>query len=107
MNASLTGVYEQVLVAATDGTLAADVRPLVRLSISVQVEDQGKRERGTSGGGARTGYAFSSLMKMAMCALMPGHAKRYAWHWSIFPQWLRLRALYRWCWGGLARRAAA
>ncbi|SUB14808.1 protease TldD [Pantoea agglomerans] len=32
VNASLTGVYEQVLVAATDGTLAADVRPLVRLS---------------------------------------------------------------------------
>lgn len=58
VNASLTGVYEQVLVAATDGTLAADVRPLVRLSISVQVEDQGKRERGASGGGARTGYEF-------------------------------------------------
>jgi microcin-processing peptidase 2. Unknown type peptidase. MEROPS family U62 len=58
VNASLTGVYEQVLVAATDGTLAADIRPLVRLSISVQVEDQGKRERGSSGGGARTGYEF-------------------------------------------------
>ncbi|MDI6936306.1 metalloprotease TldD, partial [Serratia sp. Se-PFBMAAmG] len=58
VNASLSGVYEQVLVAATDGTLAADIRPLVRLSISVQVEDQGKRERGSSGGGARTGYEF-------------------------------------------------
>ncbi len=43
VNASLTGVYEQVLVAATDGTLAADVRPLVRLSISVLVEQDGKR----------------------------------------------------------------
>ncbi|KAA8999222.1 metalloprotease TldD [Affinibrenneria salicis] len=58
VSASLTGVYELVLVAATDGTLAADVRPLVRLSVSVLVEDQGKRERGGGGGGARCGYEF-------------------------------------------------
>jgi TldD protein len=56
VSASLTGVYELILVAATDGTLAADVRPLVRLSVSVQVEDDGKRERGSSGGGGRFGY---------------------------------------------------
>lgn len=58
VTASLSGVYEQVLVAATDGTLAADVRPLVRLYISVQVEQNGKRECGTSGGGGRFGYDF-------------------------------------------------
>ncbi|WP_413736827.1 metalloprotease TldD [Sodalis sp. RH21] len=58
VTASLSGVYEQILVAATDGTLAADVRPLVRLSISVQVEQDGKRERGSSGGGGRFGYDF-------------------------------------------------
>ncbi|MCR1567711.1 metalloprotease TldD [Mixta sp.] len=58
VSASLTGVYELVLVAATDGTLAADVRPLVRLSVSVLVEEDGKRERGSSGGGGRTGYDF-------------------------------------------------
>ncbi|MFD1804491.1 metalloprotease TldD [Mixta tenebrionis] len=58
VSASLSGVYELVLVAATDGTLAADVRPLVRLSVSVQVEEDGKRERGSSGGGGRTGYDF-------------------------------------------------
>ncbi|CAJ0998589.1 metalloprotease TldD [Sodalis praecaptivus] len=58
VTASLSGVYEQILVAATDGTLAADVRPLVRLSISVQVEQDGKRERGASGGGGRFGYDF-------------------------------------------------
>lgn len=52
---SLSGVYEQILVAATDGTLAADVRPLVRLSIIVQ---DGKRERGAIGGGGRFGYDF-------------------------------------------------
>ncbi len=56
VSASLTGVYELILVAATDGTLAADVRPLVRLSVSVLVEDDGKRERGASGGGGRFGY---------------------------------------------------
>jgi TldD protein len=47
-----------VLVAATDGTLAADVRPLVRLSVSVLVEQDGRRERGSSGGGARCGYDY-------------------------------------------------
>ncbi|NHB93006.1 metalloprotease TldD [Photorhabdus cinerea] len=58
VNASLTGVYERVLVAATDGTLAADIRPLVRLSVSVLVEDNGKREHGTGGGGGRYGYEY-------------------------------------------------
>ncbi|MFB6421760.1 MAG: metalloprotease TldD [Candidatus Malihini olakiniferum] len=55
---SLTGIYEQILVAATDGTLAADVRPLVRLSIRVLVEQDGKREHGARGGGARMGYNY-------------------------------------------------
>lgn len=58
VNASLSGVYEMVLIAATDGTLAADVRPLVRLSVSVLVEENGKRERGSSGGGGRGGYDY-------------------------------------------------
>ncbi len=55
---SLSGVYEKVLVAATDGTYATDIRPLVRLNCSVLVEDNGKRERGSSGGGARTDYSY-------------------------------------------------
>lgn len=58
VTASITGVYEQILVAATDGTLAADVRPLVRFSVSVLVEEDGKRERGASGGGGRCGYDY-------------------------------------------------
>ncbi|WP_413507348.1 metalloprotease TldD [Serratia proteamaculans] len=58
VSASITGVYEQILVAATDGTLAADVRPLVRLSVSVLVEQDDKRERGSSGGGGRFGYDY-------------------------------------------------
>ena len=44
--ASLSGVYEKILVAASDGTYATDIRPLVRLNCSVLVEDNGKRERG-------------------------------------------------------------
>lgn len=55
---SLSGVYEKVLVAATDGTYATDIRPLVRLNCSVLVEENGKRERGSSGGGARTDYSY-------------------------------------------------
>jgi len=55
---SLSGVYEKVLVAATDGTFASDIRPLVRLNCSVLVEDNGKRERASAGGGARTDYSY-------------------------------------------------
>lgn len=55
---SLSGVYEKILIAASDGTYATDIRPLVRLNCSVLVEDNGKRERGTGGGGARTDYSY-------------------------------------------------
>lgn len=53
VNASLSALYEEVLIAATDGTLAADRRPLARLSVSVLVEQHGKRERGSAGAGGR------------------------------------------------------
>ncbi|WP_394203778.1 metalloprotease TldD [Shewanella waksmanii] len=53
---SLTGVHEEILVVASDGTLAADVRPLVRFNCSVVLEQDGKRERGAAGGGGRHGY---------------------------------------------------
>lgn len=55
---SLAGSHQVVLVAASDGTLAADVRPLVRLSVSVVVEENGRREQGSSGGGARLDYRY-------------------------------------------------
>ena len=54
--ASLGGEYEVVLIARADG-LAADVRPLVRLSVQVIAEHEGRRESGTSGGGGRTDYS--------------------------------------------------
>lgn len=53
---SLSGVHEEILVAASDGTLAADIRPLVRFNCSVILEENDKRERGASGGGGRHGY---------------------------------------------------
>ena len=55
--ASLGGEYEVVLIARADGALAADVRPLVRVSVQVIAESNGRRESGSSGGGGRTDYA--------------------------------------------------
>ena len=54
----LAGEYEVVLVARSDGMLAADVRPLVRVSVQVIVEQDGRREQGSSGGGGRFDYAY-------------------------------------------------
>ena len=51
--ASLAGEYDVVMVMRSDGVMAADVRPLVRLSVSVIVEQAGRREQGSSGGGGR------------------------------------------------------
>lgn len=55
---SLAGVWEHILVAASDGSLGADVRPLVRFNVSVIVEQNGRRERGGHGGGGRTDYRY-------------------------------------------------
>lgn len=59
VSASLTGVHEVVLVRASDGTLAADIRPLVRFNVSVIAARDGRRERGSAGGGGR--FAMSRL----------------------------------------------
>ena len=56
--AGLAGEYDVVLVARADGTLAADVRPLVRLSVTVIAEQNGRREVGSGGGGGRFGLAY-------------------------------------------------
>lgn len=55
---SLVGVHDVVLVADVDGALYGDVRPLVRMNVSVIVEQKGRRERGSAGGGGRTGYGY-------------------------------------------------
>ena len=56
--AGLASEYDVVLIARADGTLAADVRPLVRLSVSVIAEQNGRRETGSAGGGGRFGFAY-------------------------------------------------
>ena len=56
--ASLAGEYEAILVARSDGLIAADVRPLVRLSLKVIVEHDGRREQGMGGGGGRVDYGY-------------------------------------------------
>ena len=56
--ASLAGEYEVVLVARSDGLVAADVRPLVRISVQVIAEENGNREQGVAGGGGRFDYAY-------------------------------------------------
>ncbi|WP_100657733.1 metalloprotease TldD [Alteromonas flava] len=57
---SLTGVYEEVLVVASDGTYSTDQRPLIRLNCSVLLEQDGRRERGAAGMGGRYSYALLS-----------------------------------------------
>jgi len=56
--ASLAGEYEAIVVVRSDGLIAADVRPLVRLSLNVIVEDNGRREQGMAGGGGRLDYGY-------------------------------------------------
>jgi TldD protein len=56
--AGLAGEYDVVLVVRSDGVLAADIRPLVRLSVTVIVEQDGRREMGSSGGGGRFSYDY-------------------------------------------------
>jgi TldD protein len=55
--ASIAGEQETVLIVRSDGEIVADVRPLVRVSITVIVEENGRREQGHAGGGGRFGYA--------------------------------------------------
>jgi TldD protein len=56
--ASLTGEFDVVLVARGNGKLVADIRPLVRVSISVIVEQNGRRESSNAGGGGRHDYSL-------------------------------------------------
>ena len=68
--ASLSGAQETVLLDRSDGEIVADVRPLVRVSITVIVEENGRREQGHAGGGGRFGYAYFDD------AMLAGYAKQ-------------------------------
>jgi len=63
--AGLASEWDVVMVARADGTLAADVRPLVRLSVSVIAEQNGRRESGSGGGGGRFGLAYFDEARIA------------------------------------------
>ncbi|MFT5395853.1 MAG: TldD protein [Gammaproteobacteria bacterium] len=62
----LTGSQSTILVANSDGMLSGDVRPLIRLNINVIVEEDGRIEKGGSGGGGRFGYEYFLNEGMAM-----------------------------------------
>ncbi|HEU4617640.1 MAG TPA: metalloprotease TldD [Gammaproteobacteria bacterium] len=62
---SLSGVYEMVLIRSSDGVLAADVRPLVRLNVSVIIEQNGRREQGYAGGGGRGDFSLVAANDVA------------------------------------------
>jgi len=55
---SLVGVHEHILIANQEGALIADIRPLVRMNVTVIIEDKGRREQGSMGGGSRTDYHY-------------------------------------------------
>lgn len=59
VNVRISASHDLMMVMATDGTYATDTRPLVRLDVSVIVEQAGRRERGNAGGGGRR--ALSTL----------------------------------------------
>ncbi|MFZ4479413.1 MAG: metalloprotease TldD [Rhodoferax sp.] len=72
--AGLASEYDVVLVARADGTLAADVRPLVRLSVTVIAEQKGRREIGSAGGGGRFGLAYFDLARITQYVDQAVHA---------------------------------
>jgi TldD protein len=75
---SLSGVHEKILVAASDGTYGTDIRPLVRLNCSVLVEENGKRERASAGGGARTDYSYFFELERNACGQEKARYLTYA-----------------------------
>ena len=56
VSASLLGEWQAVLIVRGDGRRAADIRPLVRLNVSVVVEQDGRMEAGYDGAGGRAAY---------------------------------------------------
>lgn len=74
--ASLNARFEAVLVARLDGTMAADVRPLVRLNVSAIAEQGGRREQGSAGGGGR--YDYQTFLQGDMAEGFAREAARQA-----------------------------
>jgi len=65
VNASLSGAYTEVLIASSDGVYEIDCRPMVRVSVSVIVEHDGRVEQASSGGGGRYDYSYFAENSLA------------------------------------------
>ena len=74
--AHIAGSWETILVARSDGHLAADVRPLARISVTVILEENGRREQGSAGGGGRFDYGYFSDEVLADYAEKAVHQAR-------------------------------
>ena len=74
--ASIAGEYEVIMVARSDGVMAADVRPLVRISVQVHAEQNGRREQGSSGGGGRFDYSYftDEVLRLRAKSRAPSHS---------------------------------
>ena len=102
--ASLSASHDTVLVMASDGTLAGDVRPLVRLNVSVIIEQDGRREQGYAGGGGR--FAYTEFLASGRWKHLVARGRAYRAgqpRGGAGPGWHDDRRARR----GLARRAAA
>ena len=73
---NLAAAHDTILVAGVDGVLAGDVRPLVRLSVTVIAEQAGRREQGSDGGGGR--FAYTELVAQDAWRRMADEAVRQA-----------------------------
>ncbi len=104
VSVNMAGVWERILVAAADGSLAADVRPLVRFNVSVIVEQNGRRERGGHGGGGRTDYRYflTDDRAMGLCPRSAASGAGQSGSHSCTGRHLAGRAGFR-----LVRRSAA
>ncbi|MDC1449698.1 metalloprotease TldD [Candidatus Thioglobus sp.] len=65
VSASLSGAYTEVLIASTDGVYQIDCRPMVRVSVTVIVEHNGRIEQASSGGGGRYDYSYFASNSLA------------------------------------------
>jgi TldD protein len=74
--ASLSASHDTILVMSSDGTLAGDVRPLVRLNVSVIIEQDGRREQGYAGGGGR--FAYTEFLASGRWRMLVQEAVRTA-----------------------------
>jgi TldD protein len=98
VSVSLSGSHEMILVLGSDGTLAADIRPLVRFNVRVIVDDKGRIEQGSAGGGGRMGYAYfiekglsrsmvQEAVRLALLNLEAGHAPAGTMPVVLGPGW--------------------